>query len=236
MDPTRLQDVLGASKNLVGFEHDVQNNAADGPHGGLEGLCHVWPESASEAQTSGRDGSVPVWSSAGEPSSRCLREVPFFVCARVTTLILGPTAQRTLVVNFAHGTDRVRILFVECLTALPNLHTLEITSMWDHNVQVFVTALEDRKVRLQLQRVQALVLPAEAHRLLQYCPNIEDLTCCATAPNEAFAESLMAGGLSRITKLSVLSPGRGVIWSSGKIWSSRVYFVSCLLTIGEVNS
>jgi len=149
----------------------------------------------------------------------CVRYSFLFAYWNTPTLCL--TVQRTLVVNFAHGSDRVRILFVECLTALPNLHTLEITSMRDHNVQVFVTALEDRKLRLRLEQVRTLVLPAEAHRLLRYCPNVEDLACCATAPDEAFVQSIVTDGLNHITKLSILS-----LCKRGSLPSSRdLYFL-----------
>jgi len=136
-------------------------------------------------------------------------------------------------VNFSRSSDRVRILFVECLTALPNLHTLEITSMWGRNVHVFTTALESRKLRLQ--QVRTLILPVEAHQLLRYCPNIEDLTCCASVPDEAFVESLSVGGSDHITKLSVFPSGKRVTRSSGDVWSSRVYSVSWFI-IEEVNS
>jgi len=140
-------------------------------------------------------------------------------------------------VNFSRrSSDRVKILFVECLAALPNLHTLEITSMSGRYVQAFVTALENRKLRIRLQQIRTLILPAEVHRLLRYCPNVEDLTCCATMPDEAFVESLAVGGLDHIRKLSVFPSGKRGTRSSGDIWSSRVHFVSFSLPTDEINS
>ena len=119
-------------------------------------------------------------------------------------------------VDFVDGTERVMKLFVECLTVLPNLHTLEIVSMRkDENVQCFAAALETAKPRLQLRQVRTLVLPPVAHWLLRYCPNVEDLTCCcATTPDEAFVGSLVVGRLNLLTKFAVSCPGDTDIWPS----------------------
>lgn len=115
-------------------------------------------------------------------------------------------------VDFVDGTDAVMKLFVECLAVLPNLHTLEIVSMRkDESVQSITVALE--RVKPQLQ-VRTLVLPPTAHWLLRYCPNVEDLTCCATAPDEAFVGSLVVGRLTLLTKLAVSYPGDTDIWPS----------------------
>lgn len=114
-----------------------------------------------------------------------------------------PMIRRTLVVDFMGASEEATKLFVECLATLPNLHTLEIFSMQEHElVQAFATALEERKP--PLQQVRTLVLPPTAHWLLRYCPNVEDLTCCAMRPNNSFVESLMAGGPNHITKFSSL--------------------------------
>ena len=115
-------------------------------------------------------------------------------------------------VDFVDGADGVMRLFVECLAVLPNLHTLEIVSMRkDESVQSFAIALERAKLQLQ---VRTLVLPPSAHWLLRYCPNVEDLRCCATKPDEAFVGSLVAGRLDRLTKFAVLCPGDTDIWPS----------------------
>jgi len=120
---------------------------------------------------------------------------------------------RTLAVDFVDGTDRVMKLFVECLTVLPSLHTLEIISMRKHGcAQSFATALEGAKLQLQLRQVRTLVLPPIAHWLLRYCPSVEDLTCCAAKPHEAFVGSLVLGRLNRLAKFAVLCPGDTDIW------------------------
>jgi len=131
------------------------------------------------------------------------------------------------VVDFEGLAGRVAEHFVECLTTLPNLHTLEIASMRGGGVaRVFATALGERKTKLQLQQVRTLVLPPSAHPLLRYCPNVEDLTCCTMKPNRSFVESLAAGGLDRIAKFSVLcSVGRDTRLMED-IWSGMDFFVS----------
>ena len=121
-------------------------------------------------------------------------------------------------VDFVGGTYKVAKLFVECLTTLPNLHTLEIVSMSEGRiVQSLATALEKRKRKLR--QVRTLVLPPAAHWLLRYCPNVDDLTCCAAKPDERFVESLVVGGLKHMTRFSVFYP------EEKDIWPSRVHSV-----------
>jgi len=139
----------------------------------------------------------------------------------VPTIVL--TVQSTLAVTFRYNSDRLKTLFVECLAALLNLHTLELDSVPSGIVrEQFTTTLGERKLS-----VKALVLPPEEHLLLQYCPNVEDLTCSPTAPSEDFVESLVVGGVNRVTKLSVPCPV-GVRYGemSEDICPSRAYFVS----------
>ena len=118
-------------------------------------------------------------------------------------------------VDFVDNSPRTSELFVKCLTTLQNLHTLEIVSMQgDERVQSFAIALERTRTQLQLRQVRTLVLPPTAHRLLRHCPNVEDLTCCATEPDEDFVESLAACRSNHIAKFSVLYPGYRNIWPS----------------------
>ena len=155
----------------------------------------------------------PMRDVIGEPSSRCPCQVNSSDCASRIPPPPGLTVQRILVVDFVGGTYKVAKLFVECITTLPNLHTLEIVSMSGGRiVQSLATALEKRKQ--EIQQVRTLVLPPAAHWLLRYCPNVEDLTCCDAKPDERFVESLVVGGLNRITRFSVLYPEGRDIWSS----------------------
>jgi len=111
--------------------------------------------------------------------------------------------------------------FIECLTALPNLHTLEIAAMrQDHPIGYIVDALREREPHFQ--QVRTLVLPDKAHWLLRCCPNVEDLACYGATPDEAFVESLVVGELNCITKLSILS--RSISLGEGP-WSGGVYFI-----------
>ena len=124
--------------------------------------------------------------------------------------------------DYMDETARMTELFVKCLAALPNLHTIEIVSMrGGGDIRSFPTALEQTRLQLQLQKVRTLALPPNAHWLLRYCPNVEGLTCCAAEPDEAFVESLVVGGLNRVAKFSLVCPGYR------NIWPSRVYLVSC---------
>lgn len=128
-------------------------------------------------------------------------------------------------VESVSGTYLEAELFVECLTALPNLHTLEIAfAPRNQVVKHFVDALKKRES--QFQQIRTLVLPDAVHWLLRCCPNVEDLTCCDTAPGIDFVESLAAGGSNHITRLTVLCPGGSVTWRSLDIWPSRVHSIS----------
>ena len=141
------------------------------------------------------------------------------------TLVVALTVQRTLAVESVSGTYLEAELFVECLTTLPNLHTLEVAyAPLNQVVKYFVDALKKRDS--QFQQVRKLVLPDAVHWLLRCCPNIEDLTCCGTAPGVDFVESLAAGGSNHITKLTVLCAGGSDIWRSLDIWPSRIRSVS----------
>ena len=158
---------------------------------------------------------VPVWGLVGESQSCCLREVKFPACISGTIQTPTLTVQRTLVVDFVDNSPRTSELFVKCLTTLHNLHTLEIVSMQgDERIQSFAIALDRTRTQLQLRKVRTLVLPPTAHRLLRHCPNVEDLTCCATEPDVDFVESLAARKSNCVTKFSVLYPGYRNIWPS----------------------
>ena len=134
--------------------------------------------------------------------------------------------------KFMGGTKKVMELFVKCLTALPNLHTLEIVSLQGAQIiRSFVTALTRREPKLQ--QVRTLIMPPTAHRLLHYCPNVQDLTCCDWKPDRDFVDSLAAGGPNRVTKFSVLCAAGKDTRLMRDIWPGMVHFP---LNIGEANS
>lgn len=141
------------------------------------------------------------------------------------TLTAALTVQRTLMVESVSGTYQAAESFVECLSALPNLHTLDIAfAPQNQVVKHFADALKKRES--QFQQVRALILPDAVHWLLRCCPNVEDLTCCGTPPGIDFVESLAAGGSNCITKLTVLCQGGSSIWWNLDIWPSRIRFIS----------
>lgn len=121
------------------------------------------------------------------------------------------------------GTNQAAECFIECLGTLPNLHTLEINFIWQHQVvEHFADTLKKKKP--ELPQIRTLVLSDAVHWLLRCCPKVEDLTCCEVAPGMDFVESLVAGGSNSITKFSIMCPGR--TWQRADIWPSRIYFIS----------
>ena len=67
-------------------------------------------------------------------------------------------------------------LFVDCLLALQNLHTLEIAPTSLPLVTLFSNAFAF-KHRPQYPSVRRLIAPAGAHPILQCLPNLEELVC-----------------------------------------------------------
>lgn len=65
-------------------------------------------------------------------------------------------------------------LFVDCLLALPNLHTLEIAPTSLPLVTLFGNAFKNRP---QYRSVRKLISPAGTHPILQCLPNLEELVC-----------------------------------------------------------
>ena len=65
-------------------------------------------------------------------------------------------------------------LFVDCLLALPNLHTLEIAPTSLPLVTLFGTAFKHRP---QYRCIRKLIAPSGAHPILQCLPNLEELVC-----------------------------------------------------------
>lgn len=65
-------------------------------------------------------------------------------------------------------------LFVDCLLALPNLHTLEIPPTSHPLVTLFGNAF---KPRPEFRSIRRLIAPAGAHPILQCLPNLEELVC-----------------------------------------------------------
>ncbi|KAF9789813.1 hypothetical protein BJ322DRAFT_1044359 [Thelephora terrestris] len=80
---------------------------------------------------------------------------------------------RTLTFRVDRDPDLMQ-LFVDCLLALPNLHTLEIAPTSLPLVTLFANAFKHRP---QYRSVRKLIAPAGAHPVLQSLPNLEELVC-----------------------------------------------------------
>lgn len=97
---------------------------------------------------------------------------------------VGPFSTQALICNklrmfrtLTFRVDRdseIMQLFVDCLLALPNLHTLEIAPTSLPLVTLFCTAFKHRP---QYRCVRKLIAPSGAHPILQCLPNLEELVC-----------------------------------------------------------
>lgn len=93
-------------------------------------------------------------------------------------------------------------LFVKCLGALPNLHTLEITEFDNSATEKLRTALQG----IELPQIKTLILPVPAHPLLEHCRGAEDVVCVTTrlgARSDAFFRSLAFNRDSKVRRLAI---------------------------------
>ena len=108
-------------------------------------------------------------------------------------------------------------LFVKCLVALPNLHTLEIAEFDGSVTDKLRTALSG----IKLPQVKTLILPAAAHPLLKHCREVEDIVVVvapSTEPSDAFLMSLAFNWDSKVRRLAIPltewdKPSRESSWS-----------------------
>jgi len=123
-------------------------------------------------------------------------------------------------------TDKVIKDFARCLRALPNLHTLEITS-----IELLCTRSHLRAgfKSITLPQIRTAILPASAHHILRHCPNIEDLTCSPGGPHKEFIDSLAVGKLS-LRRFATLRLGETDSWASKHSVSTAILFVEVLST------
>jgi len=80
---------------------------------------------------------------------------------------------RTLTFRVDRDSDIMQ-LFVDCLLALPNLHTLEIAPTSLPLVTLFCNAFKSRP---HYRSIRKLIAPSGAHPILQCLPNLEELVC-----------------------------------------------------------
>ena len=104
-------------------------------------------------------------------------------------------------------------LFVRCLEALPNLHTLEMGWMSHHCTTPLRSALKGVK----LPQIKTLILPPVAYPLLQHCCDVEGVACVVgyrEEPTDEFLKSLASNQHSKVKRLMIpLAPH---VDSSGK--------------------
>ena len=110
-------------------------------------------------------------------------------------------------------------LFVKCLEALQNLHTLEVMSVDDDMTSPLKNALK----RVNLPQIQTLILPLAAHPLLRTCPNVEDIVCVVRynyTSSDGFLKSLGFIRDSKVKRLAIPL----VLWSEpSRKWLSVLY-------------
>lgn len=92
--------------------------------------------------------------------------VPTLICHKLCMF-------RTLTFRVDRDSDLMQ-LFVDCLLALRNLHTLEIAPTSLPLVTLFGSAF---KARPQYRCVRKLIAPSGAHPIIQCLPNLEELVC-----------------------------------------------------------
>jgi len=122
-------------------------------------------------------------------------------------------------------TDNAIKDFARCLLALPNLHTLEITSIEGAHSRLLRAGLRSTS----LPQIRTVVLPSAGHRILRHCPNIEDLTCSPDGPGKQFFGSLAAGKLN-LRRFATLRPGEVDSWNGKYPVNMMVSFVKALST------
>jgi len=120
-------------------------------------------------------------------------------------------------------TDKVIKDFTRCLRALPNLHTLEITSIESLSVP---SQLRAGLKSTTLPQIRTAILPSTAHHILRHCPNIEDLTCSPGGPDKEFIESLAVGKLN-LRRFATLRNGEVGSWTS----KCPVYMATSLVEV-----
>jgi len=126
-----------------------------------------------------------------------------------TSIGADPTLCRFMTVCLMLG-DSVLPLFVGCLEALPNLHTLEIGQVYGSIEIPLKNALEGVK----LPQIKTLILPPSVHPLLPHCCDAEDVVCVVgrkTIFSDEFLESLVSNQNSQIERLAIPLVSRGTL-------------------------
>ena len=164
-------------------------------------------------------------------TAECIRYDPLDSCTQV--LICNKLCMsRTLTFRVDRDTDIMQ-LFVDCLLALPNLHTLEIAPTSLPLVTLFGTAF---KTRPQYRSVRKLIAPSGAHPILQCLPNLEELVCTRgekphillSRVHQAYDSANTIASFKRFELI-------GSCWTDmvgkGKLYQSQLAFQSLTVTL-----
>ena len=99
--------------------------------------------------------------------------------------------------------DQVVHPFAQCLSSLPNLHTLKLGSFGGGPDTALLKAALGR---IRFPRIKTLIIPEPAHPLLEHCPNVEDVVwVIADRPinSDEFLQSLTSNCDSKVERLAV---------------------------------
>jgi len=91
--------------------------------------------------------------------------------------------------------------FAQCLTILPNLHTIKIVHAHSKMMSHLKSAFEGKT----FPTVRNVSLPSCAHAILRCCPAVEDVAC-TRGGGSTLISALAAGKCNKLTKLSGITP------------------------------
>jgi hypothetical protein len=91
--------------------------------------------------------------------------------------------------------------FAQCLSVLPNLHTIKVAHAHSKIMSYLKSAFEGKT----FPAVRTVSLPSSAHAILRCCPAVEDVTC-TVGDGGTLISAIAAGKCNRLTKLSGITP------------------------------
>lgn len=109
---------------------------------------------------------------------------------------------RVIVVTLTrYQTATILPAFAQCLSILPNLHTIEIAHAHSKMMSHLKSAFEGKK----FPTVRTVSLPSCAHAILRCCPAVENVTC-TSGDGGTLISALAAAKCNKLTKVSGITP------------------------------
>ena len=139
---------------------------------------------------------------------------------------LTSVARRVVTVSLTrYSVDTILPAFANCLSHLPNLHTLRVC----HAHSQMTTALKDAFHSKRYPQMRTIIVPSCAHNILRACPNVVDVTC-----NEDDGSKLLTAITKECKKVEILDGFR--FYSEAMVKRESVVFSPSilLLTISKV--